>query len=1160
MLKWTRHLFFILGALCITCVSVHAQTIGVRASSTATATTSGVFFVAAGTVGSANGGNVSVPLPAGIVANDILILVADSGDNATSTTAPTGWALLRNSYNTTANQGIIFWRRASGADTQPTVVHNLGGANNIIARIYAFRGVDTTTAFDVANSMTNSGADFTTEAAAITTVTNNVLLLFAAMIADNRTGINAPTGGMPTWNSAGLSATANGNDSAIALFYGLTGIPGAQNALSATSSGGVAVVSTGAQIALRPKLFTINKPAGTAQDDVMIATIAVRAPGLSIVIPPSGWTLVRRTDNSTNVNSLLVYSKVATNAEPASYDWNIAAGSGTSASAVSGVAGSIVSFINVDTVTPIDVQAGQSTASSATHITPAVTTTVSDTMVLALFEYGASGVWSTPAGMTSQVNVSSVAPPSASGISLGVFSVTQASIGSTGTKTSTALGGNAQVGATGILALRPRVDHFAITLSNSPSTCTAATLTISAQDKNNNTVTNYTGTINLSTSPAHGTWGAGTLPTPSGTLTNGGSDTGAATYAFVATDSGIVNLTLTDVHDDSLVITVADSTRASTSTSSGAIQFQGNFFQIATDPIQVAGRPQAMTAILRQGASCLNTLTIYPNGNHALKAWFTPDMDHPSSANAPAIAGGSPAITTSAPVTNNVTLNFTNGVAPFTLSTSDIGKYVINLRDDSQSFASNTINGASSTITTRPFALIVSGIKQGALNNPAGTATTGGKFIAAGDAFQATVGTYLWNAAADSNVAGGDGIPDTGATLAQITGAGAVPSYTWSTSLSAAAPFTPAGAFTLSNGALSGACPANSPNCFTNGIATPSNLVYPEVGSFTLSAIATNFLNSGITLTGIVFDNSATPTRNAIVGRFYPDHFTLTASSILAACAAGGFTYMDQPKLSISFTIAARNKADNTASNYNSATYSAGTVSMVAENNNNGVDLSTRLSAATGTWAAGIFSFSSSSNTFSRLAAPDGPYEALQIGIKVTDMDGPVITSRDMDPTTSTVCTSVTCTGKAIGAATKVRFGRVRTANAAGSELLPLPMFLRAEYWSNGFIKNTDDNCTQIPVPLAASGLVFYPITTKNQLPSGGTTASINGIGSGSGTISTASDYQLRLTAPGGNKYGYVDVQLNAPPWLQYGGHPRTARATFGKSRTGPGIYMREIH
>src|SRR3569832_1945177 len=175
-------------------------------------------------------------------------------------------------------------------------------------------------------------------------------------------------------------------------------------------------------------------------------------------------------------------------------------------------------------------------------------------------------------------------------------------------------------------------------------------------------------------------------------------------------------------------------------------------------------------------------------------------------------------------------------------------------------------------------------------------------------------------------------------------------------------------------------------------------------------------------------------------------------------------------------------------------------------------------------------------------------------------MDGPVITSRDMDPATSTVCISVTCTGKAIGAATKVRFGRVRTANAAGSELLPLPMFLRAEYWSNGFIKNTDDNCTQIPVPLAASGLVFYPITTKNQLPSGGTTASINGIGSGSGTISTASDYQLRLTAPGGNKYGYVDVQLNAPPWMQYGGHPRTARATYGKSRTGPGIYMREIH
>src|SRR3569623_3298440 len=513
-------------------VLAHAQTINVRASATATATSSGVFFVAAGTAAQANGGNVSVPLPAGIAANDILILVADSGDNATSTTAPTGWNLLSSSYITTANQGIIFWRRATGADAAPTVTHNFAGANNIIARIYAFRGVDATTASDVTNSMTNSAADFTTEAAAITTVTDNVLLLFATMIDDNRTSINAPAGGTPTWNSAGLSATANGNDSAIALFYGLSGAPGTQIALQATSGGGVAVVSTGAQIALRPKLFTINKPAGTVQDDVMIATIAVRAPGLASVVPPAGWTLVQRTNNSTNATSLLVYSKVATNSEPASYSWNIAAGTGTSASAVSGVAGSITAFINVDTVTSVDVNAGQSTASSATHVTPSATTTVSDTMVLALFEYGASGVWSAPAGMSSQVNVSSVTPPSISGISLGVFSVAQPAIGNTGTKSSTASGGNVAVGATGILALRPRVDHFSISLTNSPDTCTAATLTITAQDKSNNTVTNYTGTVNLSTAPAHGTWGAGTLPAPSGTLTNSGSDTGAATYAF----------------------------------------------------------------------------------------------------------------------------------------------------------------------------------------------------------------------------------------------------------------------------------------------------------------------------------------------------------------------------------------------------------------------------------------------------------------------------------------------------------------------------------------------------------------------------------------------------------------------------------------------------
>jgi hypothetical protein len=616
---------------------------------------------------------------------------------------------------------------------------------------------------------------------------------------------------------------------------------------------------------------------------------------------------------------------------------------------------------------------------------------------------------------------------------------------------------------------RRKVSQFLVTVPASPvSTCNAQSITITAQDSSGNIATNYTGTINISTSTSDGDWststGNGTL-TNTGTAASGTTDDGLATYAFAPLDSGVVALSLANIKVDSNVtVTVVDNAVGSTSTTSSTMQFRGNLFTITNDSIQVAGRNQAMTVTRDRGSACSATLTEYA-GSKSLKAWFTADADHPSGAAAPAITGASPAITTSVPGSNNLTRTFTNGVANFTLTTTDVGKYVINLRDD----ALGTVDGSSPTITTRPFALVLSGIKQGATNNPGGIATSGSKFIAAADSFQATVAAYLWNSAADTNVAGGDGVPDAGASLAQIIGAGAVPSYRWSTTLSAASPYTPAAGTlgTLSNGTQSGACPTGAPNCFTNGVATPTNLSYNEVGSFTLSGSATNFLNSGINLSAIVFDNSATPARSGVVGRFVPDHFTLLAgSSITPACAATGFSYMGQPNLGYSFTIEARNKSNVKTSNYRSADYATGSVSVLAENNNDGTDRSPRLSAPTGSWSTGTYTFSTTTATFSRPGSPDGPFDLLRIGVKVTDGDGPVLASRDMDPTTNTDCTiAPTCTGIQIGGATtKARFGRLALGNAFGSELLDLPIPMETQYYNSSgvYVTNVDDNCTLI--------------------------------------------------------------------------------------------------
>jgi MSHA biogenesis protein MshQ len=54
-----------------------------------------------------------------------------------------------------------------------------------------------------------------------------------------------------------------------------------------------------------------------------------------------------------------------------------------------------------------------------------------------------------------------------------------------------------------------------------------------------------------------------------------------------------------------------------------------------------------------------------------------------------------------------------------------------------------------------------------------------------------------------------------------------------------------------------------------------------------------------------------------------------------------------------------------------------------------------------------------------------------------------------------------------------IRSGRVRVLNAYGSELLDLPMTMRAEYWlnaTNGWQINTADSCTTTTLSFAAVG------------------------------------------------------------------------------------------
>lgn len=719
------------------------------------------------------------------------------------------------------------------------------------------------------------------------------------------------------------------------------------------------------------------------------------------------------------------------------------------------------------------------------------------------------------------------------------------------------------------------LDRFDIIVPTYGSVCNTnnSEITIIAKDFLGNTIDDYTGLINLTTSNNRGDW---SLVTGNGTLNNFTADDGAATYQFVASDDGIVKLDLEMDVDDDVSVTVLDASAGISSTSAEIDFRRGNrSLLIATDPIQVAGRPQAMT-VARLNNSC-NINTGF-NANRNMRIWIMRDVDDPG--------GIAPSITISTPVSlpstdpgsNNFTnppgpadnrFTFINGVASFNLDTTDVGKYILNIRDGDR-------RGSSDSITTRPFGFAFTTIENAGatLTNPRGTATAGNGFVAAEENFSASVGAYLWQSADDNNVTGGDGIPDNADN--DLTNNGLTPAYNWDTALSAIL-HTPAA------GTLGNVSPATVlMGTFSGGQSIVTNMNYDEVGSIILQADASNFLNSsGVDITGTSrFDNS-TGASAGVVGRFYPDHFTLASSNVTASCITGTvpFTYMNEPALDISYNLEARGASNGLTTNYDAGGYTTGTITLRAEDSNDGIDLGARLNNASSNWANGAYAISTLAADFSRDVAPDGPYSSLQLGLDVTtEQDNRDIAGLDMNPATNDDCTDMMtppCTSKSF-ATTDVRFGQLRLNNAFGSELVDITMAVSALQFNSAptvsaFVTNTDDNCTALtdapPIPPDWGDINLS--NYQGRLVQNDTTPSISAMVGGQAT--------LTLTAPLINNEGSVLVTLDAPPYLEFNwdgidqpilmpdgdlnDDDPSATATFGIYRGNDStIYFRELY
>jgi MSHA biogenesis protein MshQ len=490
------------------------------------------------------------------------------------------------------------------------------------------------------------------------------------------------------------------------------------------------------------------------------------------------------------------------------------------------------------------------------------------------------------------------------------------------------------------------------------------------------------------------------------------------------------------------------------------------------------------------------------------------------------------------PATNTIVLDFLAipGQASFNLDTTDVGQYTLIVADITLVHSGAVITGASSPLTVKPFGLAVTGILAGATPNPGATTPGGTLFTDAGSNFAATVEAVLWDAADDTN---DDGVLDTGVYANNIK----APSYAWDTTLSVAvAGFEPSTgtAGTLSNGLILQAR-------FIGGTASPADLAYSEVGSFTLQSLASDYL--GLASADIVGDD-------IIIGRFRPASFTISATvDGMFANTCTAYTYIGEgfgyDVLHPSFEVSAMNAlgVPGVTANYTGiwAKLDADSVSLTAptaDQTQVGSDTVT-LMALSYTQDAVKFNVTDNADgSFDFEFADDQFVYDKDSNSEITpfnsDIDLLITDVSDTEGVTNSGSFSLT------PIAANLRFGRLKLSNVHGSELIDLAMPMVAEYLvsTSVYTLNTDDNCTTI-----ADG---HLVITDNLSTPGSSTVTVTN------TTAISGDLGVGLTAPGsGGIDGYIDVSpdlsASSDAWLRYDWtgtgsftEDPTGRATFG--------------
>lgn len=195
-----------------------------------------ITFVGAGAYGEGDS-SLSLPLPAGTQAGDILVVVT-GGYSAASTEAVSGYTLKQRAFYSTYVNGQVFWKRhQGGGETDPVIVTSTNNAAT--GNVLAFRGcVDAGDPWDAWCATQASGSTDPTMFPSLSTLTGGAMVIAAAGANNDMTFVSPVYGNLEVPRGSGTYKTLLSTDGSHAFIYGLMSVAGDIGSLS--YSGGVA--------------------------------------------------------------------------------------------------------------------------------------------------------------------------------------------------------------------------------------------------------------------------------------------------------------------------------------------------------------------------------------------------------------------------------------------------------------------------------------------------------------------------------------------------------------------------------------------------------------------------------------------------------------------------------------------------------------------------------------------------------------------------------------------------------------------------------------------------------------------------------------------------------------------------------------------------------